>query len=151
MAKERKRVVQTRLGEREISPDSVVYFPRGLIGLSDKKEFALIPVGDNVPFYLLQCLSDPGLGLLVTDPYPFVPDYDVRIEAAEKKMLRIQRIKQLAVVVTVTIPKNEPEKITLNLSGPIVINTEARVGMQVPQTDAKRPAHFRPMVGNPES
>ena len=38
-----------------------------------------------------------------------------------------------AVLVTVSIPAGAPEQAALNLTGPIVINYEARVGLQVPQ------------------
>lgn len=136
----------TRLGEREISPDGIVYFPRGLIGLEDKREFALLSVkeGDS-PFLLLQCVTDPGLGLLVADPYSFLDDYDVKLENLDRKALKIRNIKQLAILVTVTIPQNRPEQTTLNLQGPIVINTEERIGLQVPQTDGGYPTHFHPI------
>jgi flagellar assembly factor FliW len=123
--------------------DSVVYFPHGLIGLDDKREFVLIPVRENSPFLLLQCVTDPGLGLLVADPFPFLPDYNVRLEQAEKKILRVETIRQIAVLVTVTIPRNRPEETPLNLSGPIILNSKARIGLQVPQTDSKYPLHFR--------
>ncbi|HWR04758.1 MAG TPA: flagellar assembly protein FliW, partial [Humidesulfovibrio sp.] len=61
----KKIVIQTKLGEREVARESVLYFPHGLIGLDDKREFVLIPVRENSPFLLLQCVTDPGLGLLV--------------------------------------------------------------------------------------
>ncbi|WP_242012282.1 flagellar assembly protein FliW [Pseudodesulfovibrio cashew] len=138
----------TRLGEREVSPEGIVYFPRGLIGLEDKREFALLSVKDNnSPFLLLQCVTDPGLGLLVADPYAFLKDYDVKLENPDRKTLKIENVKQLAILVTVTIPQNKPENTTLNLQGPIVINTQARIGLQVPQTDADYPTHYRPIDG----
>ena len=136
-------LIQTKLGEREVTRDSVLFFPHGLIGLDDKREYVLIPVRENSPFLLLQCVTDPGLGLLVADPFPFLPDYNVKLEQAEKKILRVENIRQIAVLVTVTIPKNRPQETTLNLSGPIILNSKARIGMQVPQTDAKYPTHFR--------
>ena len=46
----------------------------------------LIPVRDSSPFLLLQCVTDPGLGLLVADPFPFYPEYNVKLEQAEKKI-----------------------------------------------------------------
>ncbi|AMK12146.1 MULTISPECIES: flagellar assembly protein FliW [Pseudodesulfovibrio] len=136
----------TRLGEREIRADSIIYFPRGLVGLEDKREFSLLPIreGDS-PFLLLQCTTDPGLGLLVADPYSFLDDYDVKIENPERKVLKVENIRQLAVLVTVTIPQDKPEDTTLNLQGPIVINTEAKIGLQVPQTEAGYPTHFHPI------
>lgn len=139
----KKIVIRTKLGEREIARDSIIYFPHGLIGLDDKREFVLIQVRENSPFLLLQCVTDPGLGLLVADPYPFLPDYNVKLEGPEKKILRVENIRQIAVLVTVTIPKANPEETTLNLSGPIILNTKARLGLQAPQVDAKHPTHFR--------
>ncbi len=135
----------TRLGEREISLDSIIYFPRGLIGLEDKREFVLLNVRDESPFLLLQCVTDPGLGLLVADPYAFIESYDVKLEKIDRKSLKIKNVKQLAILVTVSIPQNKPENTTLNLQGPIVINTEVRIGLQVPQTEADYPTHFRPI------
>jgi len=136
-------VIRTKLGEREIARDSIIYFPHGLIGMDDKREFALIPVRDNSPFLLLQCVTDPGLGLLVADPFPFMPEYNIKLEQAEKKLLRVENLRQIAVLVTVSIPKNRPEDTTFNLSGPIILNTKARLGVQVPQLDGKSPAHLR--------
>ena len=139
----KKLVIRTKLGEREISRDSIIYFPHGLIGLDDKREFVLIQVRENSPFLLLQCVTDPGLGLLVADPYPFLADFDIKLEQTEKKILRVENIRQIAVLVTVTIPKDRPEETTLNLSGPIILNTKARLGLQAPQIDSKHPTHFR--------
>ncbi|MGE4265462.1 MAG: flagellar assembly protein FliW [Desulfovibrio sp.] len=136
-------LIQTKLGDREVARDSVLFFPHGLIGLDDKREYVLIPVRENSPFLLLQCVTDPGLGLLVADPFPFLPDYNIKLEQAEKKILRVENIRQIAVLVTVTIPRNRPQETTLNLSGPIILNSKARIGMQVPQTDSKYPTHFR--------
>ena len=52
---------------------------------------------------------------------------------AEKQLLHIESLEQAAVLVTVSIPAGAPEQAALNLTGPIVINYEARVGLQVPQ------------------
>lgn len=148
MAKKRTRVIKTRLGPREISEDSILYFPHGLIGIEDKREFVLLKVGENSPFLLLQCLTDPDLGLLVADPYPFLKDYKVKLDNAEKRLLRIENIRQVAVIVTVTIPQGRPQETTLNLAGPIIINTTAHLGLQVPQVDGTYPTHFQPLQGS---
>jgi flagellar assembly factor FliW len=47
------------------------------------------------------------------------------------------------VLVTVTIPRNMPSETTLNLSGPIILNTKAHLGLQAPQMDSKLPTHYR--------
>ncbi len=144
MAKERKKVIRTRIGEREITEDSIIYFSRGLIGFDDKRDFTLIRLREDSPFMLLQSLDDPNLGLLVVDPYSFMDEYEVRLSEAEKRILRVENVRQIAVLVTVTIPQGKPEQTTLNLGGPIVINYVARKGLQVPQVDSKYPTHYCP-------
>lgn len=152
MAKQRQKVIRTRLGEREISLDSVICFPKGLIGVEERREFVLLPLGEETPFMLLQSTNDPNFGLLVTDPYTFMDAFEVRLDMAVKKTLRLENIKQAALLVTVTIPSSDPENLTLNLSGPIVINTKARIGMQIPQVDPTQPSHFRPVKdGKPQT
>ncbi|MEF2145077.1 MAG: flagellar assembly protein FliW [Desulfovibrionaceae bacterium] len=142
------RLIRTRLGEREIAEDAIIRFPHGLIGFENMRDFVVLQVHDDSPFLLLQSLEDSGLGLLVADPLAFVGDYGVRLDAAEKRILQVQGSETLAILATVSIPKNEPEKTTLNLSGPIVINTEARVGLQSPQIDSAFPPRMRLVDAN---
>jgi flagellar assembly factor FliW len=143
MAKKKDRVIQSRIGKLSIAPEQVIVFPRGLIGFDREREFTLLYIREDSPFMILQSLSDPGLGLLVTDPYNFIKDYDVVVGEAERKILNIENIRQVRVLVTVSIPSGRPEDTTLNLTGPIVINLVARTGLQVPQTDGKYPSHLR--------
>lgn len=132
--------VQTRLGEQKVSLDRVLRFPRGLIGYEDKRDFVLLQIREEVPFLVLQSLEDPGLGLMVADPYSFVDDYSIRLSDAEQHMLNVDRPGQVSVLVTVSIPAGKPEDTCLNLIGPVVINHEARIGLQVPQSEGTHPA-----------
>lgn len=149
MSQEVKRVIMTRLGEREISEDGIMFFPLGLVGLEKSRRFVLLRIGENTPFLLLQCVDDPGLGLLVADPYPFVENYEVKLDLAEKRLLKLTQGGDMAVLVTVAIPKDEPEKATINLSGPIVLNTGERLGLQVPQVDGAYPSRILLKDGSP--
>ena len=150
MAKKQERVIQSRIGKLTIAPERVLHFPRGLIGFENEREFTLVQIREDSPFLVLQSMNDPRLGLMVADPYNFIQDYDVVVGEAERKLLRIENIRQVLVLVTVTIPPGSPENTTLNLTGPVVINLEARVGLQVPQTDAKYPSHYKPGDAQPE-
>jgi flagellar assembly factor FliW len=130
------REIDTRLGRQKVSLDKVITFPRGIIGFEDKREFTLLQLRPDAPFLVLQSMDDPALGLLVADPYSFVPDYRIRVSDAEQKLLQAGGGEQIAVLVTVSIPPGRPEETVLSLSGPILVNHEARIGLQVPQTDA---------------
>ena len=124
--------------------DRVLSFPRGLIGFMGHKEFTLIQIREDSPFLILQSLTDPKLGLLVADPYLFLPDYEVIIGEADRRVLGIESMAQATILVTVTIPQGMPERTTLNLTGPIIVNSEARIGLQIPQTEGRFPTHFTP-------
>ena len=130
---------QTRLGMLDIDPSKELFFPRGLMGFEEHHRFTLLKIRGEAPFLILQSLDDPKLGLLVGDPYAFLPEYRIRIGDSEQKMLQAADISSLSVLVTVSIPHGQPENTSLSLSGPIVINHEARLGLQILQADVNPP------------
>ncbi len=142
MARQKEKTIQTRLGKRVIELDKTLYFPHGLIGFEEEREFILLQIKDDSPFLMLQSITAARVGILVADPYSFTSQYEVKLGEAEQKILRLKNIRQLAVLVTVSIPHGEPEKTALNLSGPIVVNYAARIGLQVPQVDSKYAGHI---------
>jgi len=137
-----EKVIQSRMGKIELDEQRVIYFPKGLIGFADQKEFTLIQMQEGSPFLILQSIHEARLGLLVADPFSFIQDYEVKLGSAEQKILRLESIRQVAVLVTVNIPKERPERTALNLNGPILVNYKARIGLQVPQVDPKHPSQF---------
>ncbi|MEG6548924.1 flagellar assembly protein FliW [Desulfocurvibacter africanus] len=142
MAEVKELVIQTRLGPRTISAERIIDFPRGIIGFEDLHRFTLLQIKADSPFLILQSIDDPEQGLLVADPYSFMERYEIKVGDTEQKILQLQDRKDVAVLVTVTIPPGRPENTTLNLTGPVIINTVSKVGMQIPQTDAALPSHY---------
>jgi len=142
MARQQEVEINTRLGRRRISMDKVIYFPRGLAGFEDEHEFTLLQIRQDAPLLVLQSMQNPALGLLVADPYSFLPNYSVSVGDAEQKLLRLKNVRQVAVLVTVFIPPGQPELATLNLTGPVLVNHKMRIGLQVPQTESNGPAKF---------
>ena len=135
-----KKEIRSRLGRVLIESEQVIQFPRGLIGFEQLHEFVLLQIRDDSPFLLLQSIEDERLGLIVADPFSFLTNYQIVIGESERKILKLQDKKDLTVLVTVTIPPGEPEKTTLNLTGPILINTKSRLGLQVPQLELDGPS-----------
>jgi len=137
-----EKVIETRLGSQQISTDKIVHFPRGLIGFESEHEFTLLQMRDDLPFLMLQSTNTPNVGLLVTDPYTFYPEYLIEIGDPEQKILQVTNREQLTVLVTLFVPPNKPEETVMNLTGPILINHELKIGLQVPQVDGKLPAQM---------
>ena len=140
---ESRKEIDTRLGRQAVDLDKVIHFPRGIIGFENRKEFTLLQIRPEAPFLVLQSMEDPGLGLLVADPYVFMPDYTLKVGDAEQKLLCVEKREDLAVLVTVAIPPGRPEETVISLTGPILINHAARIGVQVPQTDMKGPTKIK--------
>ncbi len=141
MERQKEIIVDTRIGRQSISLDKVIRFPRGLIGFERRQSFALLQIRENSAFLVLQSLDEPRLGLLVTDPYMFLKSYEIRIGDAEQALLQVKKPEDVTVLVTVSIPPGQPEKTTLNLSGPILFNHAAKIGMQIPQVGGTHPSH----------
>ena len=143
MARKQEVEINTRLGKRRIDMDKVIYFPRGLAGFEGMHEFTLLQIRPEAPMLILQSMETPTLGLLVADPFSFIKDYRIKISDAEQKLLRLKNVRQVAVLVTVTIPNGKPEETALNLTGPILINHQARIGLQILQAEGENPSQVR--------
>lgn len=136
MAITERKVIVTRLGEREVDMDKVIHFPRGLVGFEHLHDFALLQIREGAALLVLQSVDEPGFGLLVADPFDFISDYSLHVGEAEQRLLQAEDATDLTVLVSVGIPPGKPEETTLNLAGPIFINHNARLGLQIPQEES---------------
>jgi flagellar assembly factor FliW len=74
------------------------------------------------------------------DPFTFFPNYEVLLSKEDLAVLKCEELGVLAVFAVVVIPEN-PENMTVNLRGPVVINTEAKIARQVVLTDERYSPH----------
>lgn len=142
MAEQQEMIVETRLGRRTIDAGNVLYFPRGIAGFEGMHRFVLLRVRPDSPMVLLQSLDNAELGLLVTNPFAFCPDYPVRLSTAERNLICLQDDADLLTLVSVSIPAGRPQDAVMNLSGPIVVNMREKIGLQV-LADIKGPSRLR--------
>lgn len=124
----------------ETKPDSQeelkkISFPWGMPGL-DEKEYTLINVNEESPFYYLQSFSEPEVALLLINPFVAYRDYEFDLPDEVTRQLKIKDSVQLAVFCTVNTNRGI-DAATVNLLAPIVINTEDLLGKQVVLSDRK--------------
>ena len=125
----------TRFGTITVAADTLLTFPRGLIGMTDLARFAIVPqAGRDAAFYWLQSAEDPGVAFLVCDPNRYFKDYHVSIREETQADLDLADAKDGQLLV---ICNRVGEWVTGNLQGPLVINTRTRVGQQVVLTEKK--------------
>jgi flagellar assembly factor FliW len=136
-----RQTINSRIGPLVVSADKTIRFPHGLIGFESLRDFALVEFKPGTPFHFLQSMELPGMGMMLADPFSFLPDYQIRLAAVEERILKVKSIRDLVILVSVTVPKGDPMGSTLNLTGPICVNVQERLGLQSPQVDLGVPAY----------
>lgn len=117
----------TRFGVIQIAEDRVITFPKGLLGFPSARRYCLLEPGEDACFFWLQCVDEPGLAFVVTDPSLFVPDYSVPIRQEQMDELALASPQDAQVFIIVN---KVDHTLTGNLQGPLVINTLSRNGEQ---------------------
>lgn len=126
----KKKVNSPFLGEIEIDEDRIIYLPHGMIGFNDYKKYLLLEDGE-IPFWYLQSVEDENLFFILVNPLRFFPDYKVEIEKEKLSDIKLTSPEQGAVLCPVTIPEGGVDNATANLKGPVIINTEKGLAVQL--------------------
>ena len=124
------KILSKAYGTIEIDSKQIVSFPEGLFAFENFKKYAIITKPDSI-FSWLQSLDDVNLAFLVIDPTEIISDYEPKVTADLLTTIEATEIKSLHMLSILTIPQNQPEKMTMNLQGPLLINAEKAVGAQV--------------------
>ena len=117
-------------GTITIEKDQILEFPEGIFGFNDHLQFALIEEGEDNPFKWLQSTSDKEIAFIVIQPELFINDYAPEILSGDLELVQAGSLEDCTVLVIVTIPEKQPEKMTANLQGPILINRTTKQGRQ---------------------
>jgi flagellar assembly factor FliW len=118
----------TKFGVVTIQEDRIITFPKGLLGFENCTRFCIFEPGADACFFWLQSIDREDLAFVITDPTLFVPDYSVPFRAEQMAELGLGRLEDAQVF---TIVNKIDEWLTGNLQGPLVINTQSRVGEQL--------------------
>ena len=121
--------IETRFGEVEYDPNNLLIFPTGLIGFPNLQSFIVMPNKKNGPLFWIQSVDDPDIAFVLTDPTNFFLDYKVIPGDTERSSLQIDQEDDCFVLVVVTVPPDQ--KITLNLTAPILFTPKTNRAIQV--------------------
>ena len=131
------KIETTRFGEIEIDEGKILFFTTGILGFPQAKRYVLIPHRENSPFMWLQAVDVPELAFVVIMPRLFFPEYQPQIPYEAREELHLHKGDEMDLLAIVTIPREAPEEMTVNLLGPIVVNVTRRLAKQV-ILDARR-------------
>jgi len=108
------KVDTTRFGQLDVAEDEVIVFPEGLIGFESCTRYAIVDRRADRPVWWLQSLDVPEVAFILTDPA------ELGLGSTDEAELHVMLV----------VP-GDPNEITANLLGPLVINPHGRVGKQV--------------------
>lgn len=125
-------VVKSRkLGRLEVEADRLIDFPEGILGFPTVKQYVLVERDKRQPFFWLQAVEDLELAFAIIDPLVFKPDYRPPIPEEALQGLEAPDLSTLTILAILTIPHEDPLKLTANLQAPLAINSETRRGKQI--------------------
>jgi flagellar assembly factor FliW len=124
------KVTTSRFGEIDVPDDSLITFPQGIVGFKDCTRFVIFDCGDEGVFKWLQSVDRPDIAFVIAPAHLIYPGYQVGVGQQELELLQITSTEEALICLILCIPK-DPKEMTANLLGPIVFNSEARLGMQV--------------------
>ncbi|MDP2795107.1 MAG: flagellar assembly protein FliW [Sulfurisoma sp.] len=120
-----------RFGALEVEPSKIIEFPRGLPGFEDLKRFTLLHPDEQAnalpSYFILQSVDDPAVAFHIADPARFGFNYEITLSDDDAAMIRLADPVAAAVVVMLV---NEGGGVRANLNAPLVLNLEARLGVQ---------------------
>jgi flagellar assembly factor FliW len=127
------KIKTTRFGEIEVDQGKVIHFPEGIIGFQEVKNYLLIGKKERMVMWL-QAVDKPEIAFIVVNPFLFEPTYDPKLSRQDLEFLKITDVVDINILSIVVVPKN-PQEMTANLLGPIVVNTKGKLGRQVILTE----------------
>ncbi len=117
-----------------IADEKIIDFPGGIVGFPELNKFALMHDEDNEGrsgLGYLVSMDEPSFALPVLNPLLVKPDYNPVVEDDLLSGLGEFTPDNTIVLVTVTVPHKEIEKMTVNLMAPLVINADSLKGAQI--------------------
>jgi flagellar assembly factor FliW len=136
------------LGVISYNEDDVITFPLGVLGFLKHKRYLLLQNEISGPMLFMVSLDNPGLHFLLLNPKRFCPDYAPNITKRDLNELSAENPQSLQLYSIVTI-QQDARMATTNLSAPILVNREHRIGKQLVLLDDRYSTKHRILPDSP--
>ena len=124
--------IQTsRFGELEVSEDTLLSFPSGLVGFPAIQQFVVLDVTEDCHYQWFQAIREPDLAMVIIDIHIIDPEFQAKISDEGLVELGMTETDPILIMAIVTIPFGQPEQATANLRAPLVVNLRTRKGKQL--------------------
>ena len=119
-----------RFGQLEVPENKIISMVKPVLGFENLKKYFLLEVDEIRPFLWLQSVEEPAVAFLVVNPLYIMKDYKIEINSMEIADLEIRKVTAVETYVIVTLP-DDPQELSANMQGPILINTENNLAKQL--------------------
>lgn len=144
------KCTSTRFGSFEVHSESLITFPSGVLGFPEQHRYVMLDHDAEAPIKWLQSVEEPELAFVILDPITFHSDYHVEVPADALVEIKAQVGEELAIAVILTIPSDDPGRITANLRGPLLISHKTKLGKQLVLSEEFPTRHpLFPVSGSP--
>ena len=119
-------------GDIAIDNSKIVEMPQGIVGFPSLRRFALLRNEErdgSVSWF--QSLDEPGFFLPVMNPLAVKGDYSPSVDNDTLSSIGDFKEDDLLILVTLTIPHDNIEAMSVNLKAPIIINSASMKGCQI--------------------
>jgi len=124
------KIQSSRFGDIEYDESRVITFTEGILGFTQYRYYILIEHETNSRFRWLHSIENGNLAFVLTDPLQVAPEYKAHVKKEDIAGLDLVSLDKAAVLCIVNIGKG-CKSVTVNLLGPIIINTENMKAKQV--------------------
>jgi flagellar assembly factor FliW len=126
------QIESSRFGTLEVASDKIIAMPGGMPGFPEDKRFVILERKESLPFLWYQSADSPSLAFVIANPFLFKADYQVDLNASRKGMgWEDATEKDLKLYVIINASTGDPERMTANMMGPLVIHTGKREALQM--------------------
>lgn len=125
----------------KITKADTIYFPEGIPGFEEIKDYVLF-ADEDVPFIMtLQSTTTKHPSFIVVDPYCVLTDYKPILAEADKKFFKVINTEQLKFLLIAILTDNIQNSV-INLKSPIVIDPEKNSAKQVILENSDYPIRY---------
>ncbi len=105
--------------------------PFGLIGLTHLRRFEMTVVDRGWPFVQMKAIGEDELHFLAIDPRGVIAGYELELNDEDAEALGLEDEDDALIYNIATVHSTQPQHVTVNLIGPLVVNRRTLIGKQV--------------------
>jgi len=124
-------MIETRFGQVDIDPQTVLEFPQGLPGFEHYTRYKLLHEDKPNPQVMwLQSLDDADLVFSVIEADRLGLNYQIVLSDEEVAMLQLAAPEDAVLLLILSRPEDGSAPVAANTRAPLVLNPVARKGLQ---------------------